>query len=77
MNRITKLKLIVIGPKGSGKSQIANYLLGQTETLITDKYEPTIGVRILEAELNNGNLHIELWDASGDQRWVLIFGSFF
>jgi Rab-like protein 5 len=77
MNRITKLKLIVIGPKGSGKSQIANYLLGQTETLITDKYEPTIGVRILEAELNNGNLHIELWDASGDQRWVFNFGSLF
>lgn len=63
-----RLKLILIGPKGAGKTQIGNFLTGQTEGLITDRYEPTAGVRILESELNNGNLHIELWDSSGDHK---------
>jgi tRNA U34 5-carboxymethylaminomethyl modifying GTPase MnmE/TrmE len=65
---MAKLKIIVIGPKGCGKSQVSNFLLGQNETLVTDRYDPTAGVRILESELNNGNLRIELWDTSGDQK---------
>ncbi len=63
-----RLKLIMIGPKGAGKTQISNFLTGQTEGLVTERYEPTAGVRILENELNNGNLQIELWDASGDHK---------
>jgi GTPase SAR1 family protein len=63
-----KLKVIVIGPKASGKTQISNFLMNNTENLITDRYEPTVGVRVLENEMNNGNINIELWDASGDQK---------
>ena len=41
-------KVVVCGPKGSGKSTIANFLAGHSEKLAVDKYDPTAGVRILE-----------------------------
>ncbi len=66
---IMKLKLITIGPKGSGKTSISNYLLNtNNENLETDRYEPTIGTRILEGEFGNGNIQVELWDCSGDHK---------
>lgn len=68
-----KLKFIVAGPKGSGKTLISNCIVGQSEKLTTDSYQPTAGVRILEHELKlsgiQGDVNIELWDASGDHKY--------
>jgi GTPase SAR1 family protein len=67
-----KLKFVIAGPKGTGKSLIANYLSGQGEQLVSDKYDPTVGVRILQSDSKlNGiseNFQIEIWDASGDHK---------
>ncbi|GLE10842.1 hypothetical protein PINS_up023099 [Pythium insidiosum] len=60
------LKLLIVGPKEAGKTTIANFLCEQTDRLGgPEKYQPTIGVRILELEKNKTN--VELWDVSGDQ----------
>eukprot|EP01032_Pedospumella_encystans_P034245 gene34245-38709_t len=68
-----KLKFIVAGPKGSGKTLISNVIAGQSEKLTTDTYNPTAGVRILEHEMRlggiNEEINIEIWDASGDQKY--------
>lgn len=67
-----KLKFVVAGPKGAGKTLISNCIVGQSEKLIGDTYNPTAGVRILEHELRlngiNEDINIEIWDASGDQK---------
>jgi Rab-like protein 5 len=71
-----KLKIAVVGPKASGKSQISNFLAGQAESPVSERYEPTVGVRIVETELsgnNNQHLQVELWDASGDHRYFPLF----
>lgn len=51
-------KIVVVGPKGSGKTLISNMLSGTSspEKLVaaaasSDSYDPTEGVRILEFEL--------------------------
>ncbi|EFN84612.1 Rab-like protein 5 [Harpegnathos saltator] len=68
------LKLVMIGPAGSGKTTIANFLADATE--IPYDYYPTEGVRILEFEANNIEVNnelilrdIELWDCSGDYKF--------
>lgn len=61
------LKIVVAGPKGSGKSLISNFLAAQGQgevPLSSEDYSPTSGVRILEFESRVGN--VEIWDASGD-----------
>jgi GTPase SAR1 family protein len=66
-----RMKIIVVGPKGAGKSTISNFLLGQTEALLNTSYQPTVGCRILEGDISgSGNqvISVELWDASGDNR---------
>ena len=65
-----KLKVLLVGPKACGKSTIANFLMGQQESLVTERYDPTVGVRILENDISFGSLTIsvELWDASGDHK---------
>lgn len=61
------LKVVIAGPKCCGKSTIANFLAGQADKLQSEKYEPTVGVRILEFESRSVNgTSVELWDASGD-----------
>ena len=71
---IDRIKVLVIGPKGSGKSTISNFLAGRKHVL-TENYRPTNGVRILEFEKDapknpnipgDGKITIELWDVSGD-----------
>jgi GTPase SAR1 family protein len=59
------LKLVVAGPKGSGKTTISNFLSGSKETLKIDKYDPTYGLRILEID------DVEIWDISGDQMYFV------
>ena len=67
------MKVIVCGPKSSGKTSISNYLSGQTDKLGVERYNPTVGVRILEFELQlhgvSEQVNIELWDASGDSKY--------
>lgn len=68
------LKIVIAGPKSSGKTTIGNFIAGHKDNLSADKYSPTIGVRILEIESGiNGisqPVNIELWDASGDHTSV-------
>jgi Rab-like protein 5 len=64
---MSSLKIVVAGPKGTGKSQLSNFLSGSTEEVSTERYDPTAGVRILEFDARiRENVTIELWDASGD-----------
>ena len=53
------LKICVVGPKGAGKSAISNFLAGQSSTVVEGRYDPTVGVRILEYE----------GVVSGGERW--------
>ncbi|CAN0367173.1 unnamed protein product, partial [Discosporangium mesarthrocarpum] len=67
------LKIVVCGPTRGGKTSIANFIAGHTEQLgnADQKYDPTIGARILECEKQPGiagaKVPVELWDVSGDQ----------
>ena len=60
------LKIVVIGPEGSGKTAITNFLCGKNNVLEVP-YRPTAGVRIVETEkeVKNKNFTIEMWDVSG------------
>jgi GTPase SAR1 family protein len=66
-----RLKIVVAGPKGTGKTSISNLLSGHSEpqgltsTNEPEPYNPTAGVRILECEFHDES--VELWDMSGDQ----------
>ena len=83
---MTKFKIVVAGPKGTGKTIISNHLAGVSsnnsnseQLLVTNKYDPTAGVRILEIELKLSGLtysedcNIEIWDSSGDTKYVIYF----
>jgi GTPase SAR1 family protein len=59
------LKILVVGPSKSRKSQLVNYLAGVIDTANGPSPGPTVSARILEGERNGVNL--ELWDVSGDQ----------
>jgi len=64
---MSALKVVVAGPKGTGKTTISDFLANQTQELGGVYSEPTIGVRILEFELGGSrSVNIELWDSSGD-----------
>ena len=43
------LKILVVGPEGSGKTAITNFLCGKSNVLEVP-YRPTAGVRIVETE---------------------------
>ncbi|XP_072325209.1 intraflagellar transport protein 22 homolog [Scyliorhinus torazame] len=69
------IKLVLVGPRESGKTVMANFLSDATEAIGGD-YSPTQGVRILEYECPNVNANgksigceVELWDCSGDQKF--------
>ena len=70
-----QLKIIIAGPKSTGKTIIGNYLSGQSDSLNPDRPNPTLGVRVLEFEKKLSGvyeeLNIELWDASGDNTYFL------
>jgi GTPase SAR1 family protein len=67
-----KLKVVVAGPKGSGKTMISNYIAGHGDKLFSENYNPTVGVRIVEHEVRLTGIqepfNVELWDASGDHQ---------
>ena len=80
-----RCKIVLVGPKKVGKSTVANCIMEQCEHMnCADKYNPTMGVRVLEMERDaseasggkawdggGDKLEAELWDCSGDQRFVL------
>ncbi|TPX40359.1 hypothetical protein SeMB42_g06042 [Synchytrium endobioticum] len=75
-----KLAVFLVGPPNAGKSTIANILADLSESIPQPR--PTNGVRILEFErsivLQDGrkaqakvlNAKVELWDTSGDDRFL-------
>ena len=74
------MKILLVGPAHSGKSTIANFLAadGKSSTIGSPdtKYEPTVGVRILEFDQGGSSefktsrtISIELWDCSGRQEF--------
>ncbi|XP_037230966.1 intraflagellar transport protein 22 homolog [Falco biarmicus] len=69
-----KAKVLLVGPRESGKSVLANFVSESIEGI--GSYSPTQGVRILEYEKPNLNSNskgvgcrFELWDCSGDQKF--------
>lgn len=59
------LKILIIGPSKSRKSQLANYLANVVDSVSHPSPGPTVSCRILETERNG--VALELWDVSGDQ----------
>ncbi|KAJ1462723.1 hypothetical protein M885DRAFT_505767 [Pelagophyceae sp. CCMP2097] len=69
------LKITVVGPTGSGKTTIANYLAAEDPQAAAFKlgaaYQATVGCRILEAERNLSSSGtspptvLEIWDTGG------------
>ncbi|XP_066995626.2 intraflagellar transport protein 22 homolog [Anabrus simplex] len=71
-----KLKIVFVGPAGSGKTTIANFLADMPENIGAGAYRPTQGVRILEYETLVGvgteaptKTQIELWDCGSNQKY--------
>lgn len=65
------LKIVVAGPVGGGKTAISNCICSDNTKISTDKYDPTSGVRILEAHhrIGSEDLNIQIWDSSGDPQY--------
>lgn len=79
------LKLVICGPQRVGKSVLSNTISEFSNTVPTE-YKPTVGLRILECEKeftdeqvksipsfkgrNNNKIKIQLWDISGDKRYL-------
>ena len=73
---MSRVKILLIGPKASGKSTVAN-ILGEQQDGISTFYRPTVGCRIVDFErdppaslaYNFSKVHVELWDVSGDFKY--------
>ncbi|KAG2382026.1 hypothetical protein C9374_005818 [Naegleria lovaniensis] len=64
------VKVLVVGPKKSGKSSVCNFLSGYKE--FSNEYRPTMGLRICECEREMPSMEkvsVELWDVSGDRNF--------
>lgn len=77
------LKLLVDDSKNnkfqSGKTAIANFLSESINVEEVNSARPTQGVRIVEFALSHLNINekqckvdIEMWDCSGDHRYIII-----
>ena len=68
------LKIVVVGPSRSGKTEICN-LLSAVQKDFSGNCKPTIGIRILEFSTTvdfsgyQGNINVQLWDVSGDEKY--------
>ena len=78
MSKLPDYKILIIGPKESGKTMIANMLAEHDEAFGSPNvgpYKPTVATRILECERELSakwdidNVTIELWDVSGDHKY--------
>jgi hypothetical protein len=68
-----KLKILIVGPTKVGKSTLAN-VLGEVQTTneLTAPYFPTLGARIVEAQIEG--INAEFWEISGNlkQYWSVV-----
>ena len=70
-----RAKVLVVGPKRSGKTRISDFLAGHAEAPNFESYKPTRGTRILEFEQmvqagkRSVQASVELWDCSGDRQY--------
>lgn len=80
----SKMKILVLGPSGVGKTVLSNIISDHSETP-SSVYHPTAGVRILEFEKDpprsnrragESAVNIELWDCSGDPRYEKCWNAF-
>mmetsp|Transcript_64559 Transcript_64559/g.138406 ORF Transcript_64559/g.138406 Transcript_64559/m.138406 type:complete len:196 (-) Transcript_64559:52-639(-) len=67
----SRQKILVVGPCESGKSILSNVLAEAAEAA-SELYRPTVGVRILETDIEirttSQRVTVELWDLSGDSK---------
>jgi len=71
----TEVKVLMVGPKGSGKSALANYIADAVQNSETPSqaFPETKGVRIVEfdrkvrGKKGTENVSVELWDVSGNR----------
>ena len=62
---MSSLKVVVAGPKGTGKTVISDFLANQTQDLGGAFVEPTASVRILEFELQlRGSRNVNIGSSS-------------
>ncbi|XP_077284992.1 intraflagellar transport protein 22 homolog [Arctopsyche grandis] len=78
-----KLKLLMVGLPGSGKTAIANFLSECVDVESGIEIQPTHGARLLEFDSPSLNVNgsqikaeIELWDCSGDHRYESCWPAF-
>ena len=68
------LKIIVVGPPNSGKTEISD-LLSDVSKGFQGNTKPTIALRILEFSTTidvdgmQSNISVQLWDTSGDEKY--------
>ena len=64
---MTKVKVVLIGAEGTGKTQLARRLRG------TDEFHPehtsTIGANFYSNELGDESMKLEIWDTAGAERY--------
>jgi ABC-type ATPase with predicted acetyltransferase domain len=46
---MSALKICVVGPKGTCKTVLSNFLAGQSEKLVPENYEPTAGESLMKS----------------------------
>lgn len=72
-----ELKILVVGPPRSGKTELADIISAASKGFQGKPYQPTIGTRILEFETQvevtglQTNISVQLWDTSGDEKWQM------
>mmetsp|Transcript_41126 Transcript_41126/g.129177 ORF Transcript_41126/g.129177 Transcript_41126/m.129177 type:complete len:168 (-) Transcript_41126:548-1051(-) len=75
---MTEVKILMVGPKSSGKSSLANFLADAVQNCENPSMaptKPTVGTRILEFDrtvrkgTGSVNVSVELWDVSGDRAY--------
>ena len=84
MSKRLKPIILLVGPPRSGKTTIADFIAGAIDQP-NEQYSPTVGVRIREVLVQSNHtipgrgdkVLVELWDVSGDRRFLLSLIFFF
>jgi GTPase SAR1 family protein len=73
---MSELKILVVGPPKSGKTEIAD-ILSAASKCFQGNCKPTVGLRVLEFSQQvavaslQATLSVQLWDTSGDERYQM------